>query len=366
MSRIFPKLLPCFALLILSNGGTANAETPVSNGGAQEQVTTADLIQRLEHPDFAQREAAGRQLQLRGSEVIPDLLDAAAEQPPEAATRSLRILENLLLSEDRQVYEVADDGLSELSAGDHGKVVMAATEILSRHRTLREERAVAAIQELGGSIQFDLAEDDPANGGAMFLGEAPEQSGPPKLVPSTIALGTKWKGGVEGLKYLRWLGHRNQLTLYVIRGCDVSIKDAQSLAAVLPNLMVNERGPFLGLRGHTQVAGVEHCIVEGVQPDGPADKAGLMTNDVILKLEDQPINTFQGLIEQLKPREVGDEVVLTIVRPGHPEEMKLQVTLGEWTWPELSPEAQQKIREAEARKRFREQSTTNPIPLFER
>ncbi|MCA9074900.1 MAG: PDZ domain-containing protein [Planctomycetaceae bacterium] len=363
MSRRCPKLLPCFALLVLSTGGAVVADSPASATSSETESTTADLIQGLEHPDFDRREAANRQLQLKGPDVIPDLLAAMAVQSPEAATRSLHVLESFLLSEDKQVYELADDGLSELSVGDQNKVVLAATEILSRHRYLREKRAVAAIQELGGSIQFDVPDDGFSGRAGFFPDPEAQQTGPVELVPHMIALGGDWKGGVDGLKYLRWLGHRKELALYVTRESKVPFEDAQAVASSVPNLEVHKRGPFLGLSAPSQVG---HCIVEHVTLDGPADKGGVQAGDVITQLAGEPIGDFQSLIEKLQERSMGEKVPLTLYRRGQQEEITLNVTLGKWELEELSPRAKQVMQDRETDKRHLEYPATQPGPLFER
>jgi hypothetical protein len=361
MHRFRHKFRSCFALIALTSSIAASGEPGTSPNAKQTPPHIAELIQRLEHSDFAQREAASRQLQESGTEAIAALLDAAIHQPPEAAIRSLHILENLLLSDDMSVFEAADDGLTQLMASDRGNVVVAASQILSRHMLLREERAVAAIRELGGTVQYDVPDPNQDVRRQIFLGPERHQLSSLDFVPRKILLGTDWKGGLEGLKYLRWLGHRDQLELYVTRGAKVSLADAQALGSVLPNLIVHERGPFLGLEGNTH-PGVEQCIVGRVVADGPAARAGLQANDNILQLEGRKITSFQDLVDQLIPYQIGEELTLTIDRRGQSEPMTVEAVLGEWTFPDLSERAQEALRDS----KNHGQLPDSKIPLFER
>ncbi len=362
MHRFRHNLISCFALIILTSGFVVSGEPATSPDSNQTASTIADLIQQLEHSDFAQREAASRQLQESGNEAIAALLDAAIHQPPEAATRSLHILENLFLSDDKSVFEAADDGLSQLMASDRGNVVVAASQVLARHMLLREERAVAAIRELGGTVQYD-ALDNPRDPRQRLIAGPPYPHSSPQIFPHTIILGTKWKGGLDGLKFLRWLSHREHLVLYVIRGSQVTLAEAQSLAASLPNLSVFERGPYLGLMGGRSIE-PNKCVVEGVQEGGPAAHGGVQTSDEILKLEGNDVGSFQDLIDQLKQYEAKEKITLTIRRSGRT--LSIDVVLGEWTMPDYSPSAQRILERAKQHESQSEESNpTFPLESFD-
>ncbi|HHW06208.1 MAG TPA: PDZ domain-containing protein [Clostridia bacterium] len=67
--------------------------------------------------------------------------------------------------------------------------------------------------------------------------------------------------------------------------------------------------------------------VGGIVPGGPAEKAGMQVEDIIVRIGDQNIKTaadLQGVLKKLKP---GDQVVIRVVRKG--KAIDLQVTLGE-------------------------------------
>ncbi|MCA9111109.1 MAG: PDZ domain-containing protein [Planctomycetaceae bacterium] len=342
MNHLSSKSLPCFALLILSAAAIASDDQGNVSTSSTTPAEIAHLIQQLEHPDFSQREAATRQLQQTGEIAITALLEASQSQSPEVATRSLQVLEDLFLSDDPATFIAVDDALNELMDSTQGMVVVAASQILARHMLLREKRAVQIIRDLGGTVQYGTIEDSYASQQRFMMGPT-SRSRPFEVYPRIIILGKKWTGGLEALKYLRWLAHRDDLTLYVVRGNGVPLADAQALGATLPNLNVLERGPYLGLVGRSGDQPI--CDVDDVAPDGPAMQAGLRPGDTILKLEDKKVGPFQDLIDQLKEYEIGQTVTITVRRNG--ETKALEVVLGEWKMSDYSDNAQRAIEQTE-------------------
>ena len=64
----------------------------------------------------------------------------------------------------------------------------------------------------------------------------------------------------------------------------------------------------------------------GIIPDSPAESAGLKEEDVITKVNGQPVNTQNPLSSRLGIFKPGDKAVLTIVRDG--QEQTIEATLG--------------------------------------
>lgn len=62
-----------------------------------------------------------------------------------------------------------------------------------------------------------------------------------------------------------------------------------------------------------------------VIPGSPADKAGLVENDVILEINGEKIDEKNGLVELLSKFNVGDEVTLRIWHKGNTEEIKVKL-----------------------------------------
>lgn len=68
-------------------------------------------------------------------------------------------------------------------------------------------------------------------------------------------------------------------------------------------------------------------VVEDVAPDSPAARAGLRSGDVILMLEDQPLQSAADLRRTVAGRDLGDVIRLTFMRDGRRD--KLEATLGQ-------------------------------------
>jgi serine protease Do len=81
--------------------------------------------------------------------------------------------------------------------------------------------------------------------------------------------------------------------------------------------------PYLGISGKTVDDKLSDLyelplgvVVAQVAPDSGAADAGLQQGDVIIKLDDQRINSIEQLSEEINKRTVGAIVELTIVRNG--------------------------------------------------
>ncbi len=80
--------------------------------------------------------------------------------------------------------------------------------------------------------------------------------------------------------------------------------------------------PLLGVRVQTAGLGVgefapeggDGALVVGVDPDTPAEEAGLQAGDVIVAIDDLEITTADALVEAVAEYSVGDTVVLTVQR----------------------------------------------------
>jgi S1-C subfamily serine protease len=115
---------------------------------------------------------------------------------------------------------------------------------------------------------------------------------------------------------------------------------------VVPQLIAHGEyvRPRIGFYGDDDIGGpvleelgVEGVLVLRVEPQSPAARAGLegtrvtgsgdiIPGDVIQRVDATPVRSMAALIDLLEGYEVGDKVVLDVLRNGTP--MSLQVTLG--------------------------------------
>ena len=72
----------------------------------------------------------------------------------------------------------------------------------------------------------------------------------------------------------------------------------------------------------------EGALVSGVEPDGPAARAGVRTGDVITGFDGKPVSTSTDLPRIVSAARPGSDVLMDVVRGG--ETMQIRITLGEW------------------------------------
>lgn len=94
--------------------------------------------------------------------------------------------------------------------------------------------------------------------------------------------------------------------------------------------------PYLGVTMwslNPQIAAVNNLPVEngviltGLEPGGPAEQAGLQSDDIILAINGEEITPINTLATHLLDYQPGDTVDLTVLRGG--EEISIQLTFGE-------------------------------------
>jgi S1-C subfamily serine protease/photosystem II stability/assembly factor-like uncharacterized protein len=78
-----------------------------------------------------------------------------------------------------------------------------------------------------------------------------------------------------------------------------------------------QSGVYLGILGEDSDDGVR---LTRVTEDGPAEKAGIETGDIVKLVDDKPLANYEALIEQIRQRKEGDKVKLTVVRGNETKE----------------------------------------------
>ena len=58
------------------------------------------------------------------------------------------------------------------------------------------------------------------------------------------------------------------------------------------------------------------ALVQSVLPDGPSDKAGLRRGDLVIAVEDRPVDDPQALLEVVDAAPIGTPLPLKLLRNG--------------------------------------------------
>ncbi|MPV52813.1 PDZ domain-containing protein [Corynebacterium sp. zg331] len=91
-----------------------------------------------------------------------------------------------------------------------------------------------------------------------------------------------------------------------------------------PMLGVSVLRDDLGMVARTPVKG---AVINGVNPDGPAARAGLKEGDVVTRLNDRPIDSSDALIAAARSHDFGETVTLEVLSPGESGPHSVEVTL---------------------------------------
>lgn len=79
---------------------------------------------------------------------------------------------------------------------------------------------------------------------------------------------------------------------------------------------VERKDGFLGVGLAAREDGGQGAIITDVQPGSPADKAGILVDDVVLAVDGEPIDGQAGLVAAIRDAEPGQTVKIEIFRDG--------------------------------------------------
>ncbi len=314
-------------LWLLEPTEPVSRNSPVATADDDQKTLSADL-KALEHAEFRVREAAARRLVARRVTVVAPLATLAQTGSAEASVRAFELLRQLHRDGDEETYEAVETTYEALVQSDNILAASRAEAAIEAVAEVRHRRALASFRKLGGLVQFESKE------------VTTEDAVPPPI--HAVMINQKWRGGDEGLKYLRRIEDfrsPNQFRLrtgvYFIRGAKISPAALQGLKDEF-GLAIVERGPAcLGVQPMPEL-GDEVFRIKDVVADSAAGRAGLQPNDIILEFDDVPIPDFKALVEKIGERQPGDKIRIQYRRAG--ENKTTTAELLEWTLPpEMKP-----------------------------
>ncbi|MGE3317276.1 MAG: PDZ domain-containing protein, partial [Planctomycetaceae bacterium] len=253
------------------NPRPASATKPMGAPPSPESI--AGWIADLDNDQFTIRQEATRRLSEAGVSAIEPLMRAATAGSLETTTRALTILEDYYTSPDPDAHAAADaaeESLEKIVSEKNVAAAKRAEYVLASHDGVREARAVERIRALGGIVKY--SREDVRNFVRGPIGNPPT----PGIL--YVALPREWKGGDDGLKYLRRLKYLPMV--YRISGDHVSDQAVNALKAVHPDIRIEPRGAAtLGIEADN--SSDTQCLVKDVTPNSAAQKGGIRPGDVI-------------------------------------------------------------------------------------
>ncbi|MEX1231853.1 MAG: PDZ domain-containing protein [Planctomycetaceae bacterium] len=282
---------------------------------AIDPVQIAQWVLALDSDEYDERESATKHLIDADVQAVEALAKAAAEASPEASVRIAHILEQIYVNSasDRSI-DASEEALENFKSLKNPTLASRAELILQANYGVREKRAVAEIERLGGTIKKNNLQNINFNPNVAIGSEIVH-----------IVIPRQWKGGDEGLKHVKRLTELPDL--YYIKGAKISDEALADLQKSMPTtrFQIRESAAYLGISAPQHPRG---CQIMSVEKGSAAENAGLMIGDIITQFGDQPIKDFESLIKEISTCEPGDKIEMTVIR--FEDFIKIQVVLGEW------------------------------------
>jgi len=360
-------------------GSLVSAQTPV--GGQPERSGTTERpieywLEQLDSDQFSRRQAATRQLNRFGQDAVEPLVKVAQSGKLELTQRALGVLQQVALEQTPDDESGAWAALQQLVSQGSGSASIGARAALDE---IRRERQLQAHSRLANSgIQIGFREfvidsssintevvwiDKKWNGDAGVLrwlrwinrvdhvlieGDAVRREvlehvvRMPDLRTIVLREATIRDDIFQPLESLSRIDqlefryitlqpeHAEKLARLSIRvslslmGTNLPVSGAQSLREAFPGIKLTyKHGGFLGVQC-SQLS--PNCQIDRVTIGGAAEKAGLQAGDVVIRIGDAVIQSFDDLQIQIGSHYPGDEIDITYDRFG--EIGKAKVRLG--------------------------------------
>lgn len=271
--------------------------------------SVADAAESVTSDSRQERSAAIDSLLARGPTVARELEQLAAADGGAASEAALIALEELLWRGDDRMVSAVVASLERISEGSLRASAAQARVVLLRTSEWRQARAIEELRSLGaviGVVSNEAVPEGEVNGRNVAF----------------IQLGAEWQGDDAALPHFEVLSPLRYL--YLDRGDELSDAAQERLRARLPRLKIVVSGSAcLGITGDDTRRGF---VVSAVQPDSPADRAGMQRGDVLAAFNGVPVPTFAVLLQQFPGRTAGERMDVTVQRGGM--ELTLRVVLG--------------------------------------
>jgi len=108
--------------------------------------------------------------------------------------------------------------------------------------------------------------------------------------------------------------------------CNVVSRDLFAFREKNPDAFVSVRGKSLvGVQGNIGRGFGSECGISSVVEGGPAEKAGILAGDVVVKVDRQEIRTFEDLVFYIAGKDPGDQVSVTVRRLNKNKTLKVKL-----------------------------------------
>ena len=288
-------------------------------------------IEQLGSPQFAQREAASRNLVQAGPAVSDRLAAAADGGDLEVASRVIEVVREWLASDDAEVVTTAERFLERCTERASPATARLAGSTLEFHAG----STAAAARERGDSLGAVIRERPAVERRGLEVDLGADWQGAAGDLPLLTRLRGLTVLSVRGVSLdaaaLDLLGRLRTLERLDLFGTGAGAAEAAALAERLPDTRIDVRKG--GKLGVASLALGGPCEIRTVEPGSAADQAGIRSGDVVVAVDAQPVADFEALTARLSGRGPGEVLRMEILRDradGDAERLTCEVRLDAW------------------------------------
>ena len=333
-------------------------------------------LEQLDSDQFAQRQAASLKITRFGVAAVEPLVEVTRSGKLELTQRAVSILRTLANDQPPDSEDGAWGGLERLAAQGGGAAAMAAKQALDDIRQQRQVQAYERLATAGVQIgfrDFVLHSRSMTNQEAVWIdkkwkgdvealrwlrwvhrvdhvmieGDAVRREVLEQVVrmpdlrtivlrEATVRddifepLATLSRIDDLELRYIRLnLEDADRLAQLPIRvslglmGTGLPAAGADKIREAIPGLnVIHKQGGFLGVVCNNLTP---RCEITAVKPNGAAANAGIQPGDVVLRINETAIGSFEDLQAEIGSHLPGDEVEITFDRFGEIEKVTLKL-----------------------------------------
>jgi hypothetical protein len=291
----------------------------------------AAWIEQLSAEQFAQREAATRSLAGAGRGAIEPLTQAIGRGDLEVGSRAVEILREMLGGDDVELAADAERTLESLAEGMDPAIASLAEATLDFHTMGLADAARQKLEALGAVVSEEFMPSGQRGLAVLFN---TGWTGKPEDLRLLARLRGVARLGLHGVRLdeasVAVLGRLRGMERLELYGTGVDDAALAVLAEKLPGAKIDVRkGGKLGVGGQA----IGACVINHVQEGSAAARGGVQAGDVILRIDGEPVASFETLTERVGRRGPGEKIELEIerVQPGgEPQRFKKTVELGGW------------------------------------
>lgn len=376
---LFSKVVVAQEISVPATSGPANVAAFIPQKVDRQVVL--DLVTKLAADNFTTREIAKAKLLELGSEIIGVLDENLPTADVDTSTQIFEIYSQFAIDPQSEATLQVVKSLKKLIATETSRNSILATQLLESIRELHSRRASRELALLGAGIltgiyplngrtgiepQYFIEVNEGFRGTAQdlvwlqwlkevelvvlrgpnidgdylkYLSEMPKLK---KLLirdTSIVSADLKWLTAIESLDHLEILyspiddsaiNTLEGLSVWKsmrLFGTDISYEQGEALIKRLDGIEVQFGcGGFLGIQSDVQAA--RTSTVSETTPNGAAERAGIIPGDIITKIENEPINTFEEIRASLRKRRPSEKVVVELERTTFDGQMKvLEITV---------------------------------------